>query len=497
MLTGAGRTLTWLSFNKPANISGPGGTSTFSYDADRARYKQVVTSGTQTTTTLYVGKLYEKRTSGFDTEHVNFIRAAGQVVATVTTEGFSDTVEYLHRDHLGSVVKVTDGSGAVIEGLSYDAFGKRRNSDGTNDPGDSQYGVARATTLSFTGHEQLDHIKLVHMNGRIYDPIIGRFLSPDPFVQFPESTQGLNRYTYVNNNPLSLTDPSGYFIGSLIGAVVTALFADDIAELLEDNWRTIAAVAIASVAPYAGLELGGTILAGFASGVVASGGDLEAGLIGAATAGAFYSVASAFPTEAAAGAPTPFGVKAGKVVLHGTVGGVSQELSGGKFGNGFLSAGFTQYAGQQGWIGGGSPASNVATSAMVGGTASALGGGKFANGAVTAAFARAFNDEGCHQQCKSEKGPSLIERFSDYLFDRFSFSLGGDAGYGTGVAGSLTVDGQTITDHTIQLQGEGGKVIGANARATFGFEIVKSGTLDSLYTTARGCAALACMALLH
>ena len=50
------------------------------------------------------------------------------------------------------------------------------------------------------------------MNGRVYDPELGRFTSADPFVQFPFSTQGLNRYTYVNNNPLLFTDPSGYSI---------------------------------------------------------------------------------------------------------------------------------------------------------------------------------------------------------------------------------------------------------------------------------------------
>ncbi len=66
------------------------------------------------------------------------------------------------------------------------------------------------TPRGFTDHEHLDDFALVHMNGRIYDPVLGRFLSADPFIQFPESTQGLNRYSYTHNNPLSFTDPSGY-----------------------------------------------------------------------------------------------------------------------------------------------------------------------------------------------------------------------------------------------------------------------------------------------
>jgi len=71
--------------------------------------------------------------------------------------------------------------------------------------------LAAATTRDgFTGHEMLDNVALIHMNGRIYDPAIGRFLSADPFVTSPYDSQGFNRYTYVNNNPLSLADPSGF-----------------------------------------------------------------------------------------------------------------------------------------------------------------------------------------------------------------------------------------------------------------------------------------------
>jgi RHS repeat-associated protein len=77
----------------------------------------------------------------------------------------------------------------------------------------------------YSGHEHLDHLGLIHMNGRVYDPEIGRFISADPYVQFPESTQGFNRYTYVANNPLSYTDPSGYvvFAQTLRGRLVLGL----------------------------------------------------------------------------------------------------------------------------------------------------------------------------------------------------------------------------------------------------------------------------------
>jgi RHS repeat-associated protein len=70
----------------------------------------------------------------------------------------------------------------------------------------------------FTGHEHLEQFGLINMNGRLYDPIVGRFLSPDNYVQDPGNTQSLNRYGYCLNNPLRYTDPSGDWIGYLIYA---------------------------------------------------------------------------------------------------------------------------------------------------------------------------------------------------------------------------------------------------------------------------------------
>mgnify|MGYP001791919104 CR=1 FL=1 len=71
-----------------------------------------------------------------------------------------------------------------------------------------------STTRGFTGHEHLTGTDLIHMNGRAYDPTLGRFLSVDPFIQFPEHSQSLNGYSYILNNPLSATDPTGYLVDS-------------------------------------------------------------------------------------------------------------------------------------------------------------------------------------------------------------------------------------------------------------------------------------------
>ncbi|MCH9827622.1 MAG: RHS repeat-associated core domain-containing protein [Gammaproteobacteria bacterium] len=99
----------------------------------------------------------------------------------------------------------------AVEELGYEPFGKRRFSDGTPDPNDTVEGIE--TDRGYTGHEHLDDFGLIHMNGRIYDPRIGRFLSADPVIQSPQALQTYNRYSYAINNPLAYTDPSGYIFG--------------------------------------------------------------------------------------------------------------------------------------------------------------------------------------------------------------------------------------------------------------------------------------------
>ena len=117
-------------------------------------------------------------------------------------------MHYIYTDHLGSYNVITDANGAVEEQLSFDAWGRRRN------PTYWTYYASGAEPAhlfdrGFTGHEHLDVFNLINMNGRVYDPIIARFLSPDNYTQ-NSTTQGLNRYSYCLNNPLAYIDPSGY-----------------------------------------------------------------------------------------------------------------------------------------------------------------------------------------------------------------------------------------------------------------------------------------------
>jgi RHS repeat-associated protein len=209
----------YTSFDKPSRITRSSGanlvSSDFRYDDDRALlYRSDFAASTnETTTTFYAGDSFEEtlRADG-KTEQKNYVRSPDGVIAvhTAGTAGAPMT-RYLHRDHLGSIQMITDQAGAIAEELSYDPFGRRRNADWTAAAKPIQSGFKKG----FGGHEQLDHLELVHMGGRVYDPVLGRFTSADPYVQFPDSTQGFNRYSYVNNNPLTFTDPSGFFLKRL------------------------------------------------------------------------------------------------------------------------------------------------------------------------------------------------------------------------------------------------------------------------------------------
>ncbi|MEM7613000.1 MAG: RHS repeat-associated core domain-containing protein, partial [Pseudomonadota bacterium] len=252
----------------------------------------------------------------------------------------------------------------------FDPWGKRRVATNWNDFGSP--GVFMTNTYlarGYTGHEHLDHLGLIHMNGRVYDPELGRFLSADPNIQFPESTQGFNRYTYVGNNPMSYSDPSGFFIKKLMKIASFAM----------------------NFAPIPGL---GTIANGFVQGFLASGGDIKAGFFGAVSAGLASGIgesnAKLFGSELL-----------GKGALHGISQGAITTAGGGRFGDGFLGAFASKMlspltekiAGEYQTGDSNDIVARAAVSAAIGGTASKLGGGKFSNGALSASFVSVYNGD--------------------------------------------------------------------------------------------------------
>ncbi|WP_158658031.1 RHS repeat-associated core domain-containing protein [Agarilytica rhodophyticola] len=200
-------TLRYNSYNKPTRVTRHGTRLDFFYGVDDMRYKQV--NVTQNTTTVYVDKLFEKITEGNTVKHRIFI----DDIAVLTTElsnGVASNYQigFTHRDRLGSGVVITDHLGVLKETHSFDPFGKPKA--GNLQVKSLAILDSHLTTRGFTDHEHLDDVQLIHMNGRGYDYNLGRFLSVDPIIQAPGNSQSLNPYSYIMNNPLSGTDPTGY-----------------------------------------------------------------------------------------------------------------------------------------------------------------------------------------------------------------------------------------------------------------------------------------------
>ncbi len=128
---------------------------------------------------------------------------------------------YICRDYLGSIVALADSRGSLKQELSYDAWGRVRNPSNQ-----ITYAPDKEPVLflgrGYTGHEHLPCFGLINMNGRLYDPAVGRFLSPDNYVQLPDFTQNFNRYSYCLNNPLKYNDPDGelFWLPIIIGAAI-------------------------------------------------------------------------------------------------------------------------------------------------------------------------------------------------------------------------------------------------------------------------------------
>ena len=142
---------------------------------------------------------------GSTTTWRDYIVADGQIVALRSKTGSTVSMLYTIPDHLGSTAIVTDAA-INIERDSYDAWGRRRNPDGTPDTSCS---LTSQTNRGYTGQEMLDSQCLINMNARIYDPTLGHFQSADSIVSDPMYGQAYNRYGYVYGRPLGLVDPSG------------------------------------------------------------------------------------------------------------------------------------------------------------------------------------------------------------------------------------------------------------------------------------------------
>ncbi|MDD6209954.1 MAG: hypothetical protein PUB21_05040, partial [Bacteroidales bacterium] len=243
-------TISYNSANRVASLTMTDSTLTtpnkekraqFTYGHDNERRKmQYYEANTLKYTRYYIGSYEKKIMSGGTTSEIDYIYLPDGEVAVSEKTGTTRTLRYVHTDHLGSFRTVTNSDKSVAARYSYDAWGVRSLRYGTE-----------TTQRGYTGHEHLGEFGLINMNARLYDPVLGRFMGMDPYVQMPDNTQNFNRYSYALNNPLIYTDPSGEFIfswipvvgpildamcwGAVIGAM-TSSFSYAVGATISGNW---------------------------------------------------------------------------------------------------------------------------------------------------------------------------------------------------------------------------------------------------------------------
>ena len=254
------REVWYNSFNKPTDINRLDAELDFTYGADLARYKQVRVVNGETITTHYIDKLYEveKNSNGHETTKAYISDVA------IITGGSERNIRYTLRDRLGSATTFTDDLGQATTYRHFDPFGKTMSGDWrelnparmSENPEEDRFRLP--TRRGFTDHEHLDEVELIHMNGRVYDYNVGRFMSVDPVIQSPTNSQSLNPYSYIMNNPLAGTDPTGYVaetpwdVASVIYDVgkISYGYLTNNPTIVSDGLVDLAADSIAVVTPF-------------------------------------------------------------------------------------------------------------------------------------------------------------------------------------------------------------------------------------------------------
>lgn len=262
---------------------------------------------------------------------------------------------YLHRDYLGSILAVTNSTGAIVEKRHFDAWGNVllvQNGQNNN--------LGKLTFLErgYTGHEHLQGVGLINMNARLYDAKLHRFLAPDNFIQDPNNSQGFNRYGYAWNNPLKFTDPSGEIIIPILIGIGVGILTNGISNSINDK--------------------------PFFQGAV------QAGIIGGISGAISFGIGSSL-MGASGFAKVGMGV-----IAHGFSGAIISSTSGGNLGSGFaagaIGSGIASGIGASGisnhyWM----SAAQIGGATVAGGTVSVIAGGNFWDGARMGFITSALN----------------------------------------------------------------------------------------------------------
>ena len=214
----------WLSLQKNSE----GVDVSFVYGPDEQRWYSKTNQYPSTSREVVYAGDYEKVSDSWTVEPAReFYYLDGNTI--VVRENGKYKYFLAFTDNIGSILSVIDENGVKVFDASYDAWGRQTVT--RND-----IGLLRG----YTGHEMIPELEIINMNGRLYDPVLGRFFSPDNYVQMPENSQSFNRYSYCLNNPLKYNDPSGEifgFIGGLIRGTFKLFTKGDFLAPFKESWN--------------------------------------------------------------------------------------------------------------------------------------------------------------------------------------------------------------------------------------------------------------------
>lgn len=251
-------TLTYTPFDKVKTITADTNSIIFDYGYNRQRIRMTETVNNNRRVKTYIGNCEFIQPDTGDNYSLTYLSSTDGIFAVAESTSNGYRLPYVHTDHLGSWDIITDKNGHLEQSLSFDAWGNRRNAGTWTGPALDEPLFDRG----FTGHEHLYNFGLINMNGRVYDPYMSTFLSPDNYIQAPDNSQNFNRYAYCLNNPLKYTDPSGeifwapIIIGATIGAYIGGTIANNDYNPLQWNYDS---------GKTWGYMLGGAIVGGISS----------------------------------------------------------------------------------------------------------------------------------------------------------------------------------------------------------------------------------------
>ena len=314
LIPGSSQTITYNAWGKVTEVNATIGSDTYRYEItygpDLQRVLAVLWKNNELLHLVNYGLDYEEKYMNGEVTRYYYVADGDGNSAVYTTNTLTGNKAYcIDQDMLGNIVALYDQYGTKCYGAEFDPWGRR-----TVMSGSIEY------DRGFSGHEHIDEIGLIDMNGRMYDPLLGRFISVDPFIQMPDNPQNYNRYSYCLNNPFKYTDPDGECLHLLIGGLIGGTV----------NWISNGCKWDSDGAIYFGIGfLSGAVGAGVGAGISSAlvGGSFWAGAAGTSSA---LTAGSSFLNGAAIGGSAGFS----SGFIAGTGNGL---LSGGKFGESLVN----------------------------------------------------------------------------------------------------------------------------------------------------------------